>query len=221
MITNKTFAFLTKLKQNNTTEWFKNNQTDYKESRADFEKFVTQIIEGLALVDSDIEKQDFQAKKCIKRIHRDIRFSKDKSPYKTNYFANFNPNGQKSEHASYYLHLEPDHSFVGGGVYMPAAATLNKFRKEIEYNLKEWELIINKKSFIQMFPDGIQSPSELKTVPKGFDKESPAIKYLRMKGFYTMRKLTNVEITSKNTVSRIMNCYREVKPVITFLNEAL
>lgn len=221
MLQDKTLAFLTELKKNNTTEWFKDNQTDYKKSRADFENFVSDIISGLASIDGDIEKQDLQAKKCIKRINRDIRFSNDKSPYKTNYFANFNPNGRKSEHASYYLHLEPGNSFVGGGVYMPQTPTLNKFRREIEYNLEDWESILNSYSFKQTFTNGIESPSELKTVPKGFDKESPALEYLRMKGYYTMRKLTDKEITSENAVTGIINNYREVKPVIEFLNRAL
>ncbi|TXD90163.1 DUF2461 domain-containing protein [Subsaximicrobium wynnwilliamsii] len=221
MLQDKTLAFLTKLKKNNTTEWFKDNQNNYKKSRADFENFVSDIINGLASIDSDIEKQDLQAKKCIKRINRDIRFSNDKSPYKTNYFANFNPNGRKSEHASYYLHLEPNNCFVGGGVYMPQTPTLNKFRKEIEHDLKEWESLLNSKSFKETFPNGIESPSELKTAPKGFDKESPAIEYLRKKGFYTMRKLTDKEITSENAVSKIIEHFGEVKPVIGFLNRAL
>lgn len=221
MLQEKTLAFLEKLKENNTTDWFKANQKEYKASRADFENFVSEIINELESIDAEIEKQDLQAKKCIKRINRDIRFSNDKSPYKTNYFANFNPGGKKSEHASYYLHLEPGNSFVGGGVYMPQTPTLNKFRKEIEYNLKDWESILNSTSFKQTFPKGIESPSELKTVPKGFDKESPAIEFLRMKGFYTMRKLTNKEITSENAVTEIINNYKEVKPIIEFLNRAL
>ncbi len=221
MLQNKTLAFLTKLKKHNTTEWFKDNQTDYKNSRVDFESFVSQIIKGLSSLDNNIEKQDLQAKKCIKRINRDIRFSNDKSPYKTNYFANFNPYGHKSEHASYYVHLEPNNSFVGGGVYMPQTPILNKFRKEIEHYFKEWETLMNQKSFKITFPNGIESPSELKTVPKGFDKESPAIEYLRMKGFYTMRKLTDEEMTSENIVSEIIKYFGEVKPVIGFLNRAL
>ncbi|WP_343913289.1 DUF2461 domain-containing protein [Aquimarina litoralis] len=221
MLQDKTLAFLRKLKKNNSTEWFKENQKDYKASRTDFENFVSEIINALESIDAEIEKQDLQAKKCIKRINRDIRFSNDKSPYKTNYFANFNPDGKKSEHASYYLHLEPGNSFVGGGVYMPQTPTLNKFRREIESNLKDWKSILNSTSFRKTFPNGIESPLELKTVPKGFDKESPALEYFRMKGFYTMRKLTDKEITSENTVTGIINNYREVKPIIEFLNRAL
>ena len=221
MLQHKTLTFLKQLKQNNTSEWFKDNHADYKQSRVDFEDFVSQIIDGLASLDDNIAKQDLQAKKCIKRINRDIRCSKDKSPYKTNYFANFNPDGHKSEHASYYLHVAPGNSFVGGGVYMPPTPKLNKFRKEIEHNLQEWTSLLDSDTFKQTFPEGIQAPSELKTAPKGFDKESPAVAYLRMKGFYTMRKLTDKEITSIKAVSKILGYYSEVKPVIGFLNRAL
>lgn len=221
MLQDKTLAFLKKLQKNNTTEWFKDNQTEYKNSRTDFENFVSEIINGLASMDKAIEKRDLQAKKCITRINRDIRFSNDKSPYKTNYFALFNPGGKKSEHASYYFQLEPNNSFVGGGVYMPQTPTLNKFRKEIESNLKEWEELLNSTSFRKTFPNGIESPSNLKTAPKGFDKNSNAIEYLRMKGFYMMRTMSDKELTSEDAVAKIIDCYNEVNPIIGFLNRAL
>ncbi len=221
MLKAKTFDFLKNIKNNNTTEWFKSNQAAYKDSRADFQAFTTEIITRLELLDDTIMRRGLLPNKCIKRINRDIRFSADKSPYKTNYFTNFNPNGYKSEHASYYLHLEPNNSFVGGGVYMPRTPTLNKFRKEIETNLEEWESLLGSTSFREAFPDSVQSPDTLKTVPKGFDKESPAIRYLRMKGFYTVHKLTDSEMVSENVITQIMDSYREVKPIIAFLNRNL
>lgn len=221
MVEDKTLDFLKKLKANNTTEWFKDHQEEYKSSKANFEEVVTEVIKGLSSFDKEIEKRDLQPKKCIKRINRDIRFSNDKSPYKTNFFAILNPHGYKSEHASYYLHVEPNNSFIGGGVYMPSTPILNKFRKEIEYELDEWKSLIQSPSFIKAFPNGIEAPSVLKTSPKGFDNDSPAIDYLRMKGFYTMRKLSDQEITSGTAISKILAYYQEVKPVISFLNQAL
>jgi uncharacterized protein (TIGR02453 family) len=221
MVEDKTLDFLKKLKVNNTTDWFKDHQEEYKSSKANFEEVVTEVIKGLSSFDKEIEKRDLQPKKCIKRINRDIRFSNDKSPYKTNFFAILNPHGYKSEHASYYLHVEPNNSFIGGGVYMPSTPILNKFRKEIEYELDEWKALIHSPSFIKAFPNGIEAPSVLKTSPKGFDNDSPAIDYLRMKGFYTMRKLSDQEITSGTAISKILAYYQEVKPVINFLNQAL
>lgn len=134
----------------------------------------------------------------------------------------FNPGGYKSEAASYYLHLEPNNnSFVGGGVYMPPAEVLNKFRKEIESNLGECEEIVNESSFLKTFPKGVQSSSLLKTVPRGFAKDSEAIEYLRMKGYYTKRSLNNKELTSPDAVSTVLNAYKEVKPMVRFLNAVM
>lgn len=220
MLEIKTLEFLENLKLNNSTEWFKDHQEEYRRAKANFEQVTTDIIKGLSSIDKEIEKQDLQPKKCIKRINRDIRFSNDKSPYKTNFFAVFNPGGYKSEHASYYLHIEPNNSFIGGGVYMPPTPILNKFREEIEYELEEWESIIQSRSFKTAFPNGIHAPSELKTTPKGFNAESPAISYLRMKGYYTMRKLTDKEVTSGVALENILGYYQEVKPLIRFLNQA-
>lgn len=221
MIQKHTLDFLTQLKKNNSKEWFHDHQAEYKKAKADVEQMGSEIIDQLGAIDNDLRKRDVQVKKCFKRINRDIRFSADKSPYKTNFFAIFNPHGYKSEHASYYMHIEPNNSFVGGGVYMPPTPTLNMFRKEIAYELEEWESLIHSTAFKEAFPNGIESPSELKTAPKGFDIESPAIQYLRMKGFFTMRKLTDQEITSEKAISIIIESYKAVSPVVKFLNRAL
>jgi len=218
MIQKATLDFISDLKVNNTTDWFKAHQVEYKQSRKDFENLVSAIITELSILDGKIKGQALQPKKCMKRINRDIRFSQDKSPYKTNYFALFNPGGYKSEHASYYLHLEPGNSFVGGGVYMPPTPVLNKLRKEIEEQFDEWKAIIHTPTFKRSFPNGIQSPAELKTVPKGFSKESSAIAFLRMKGFYTMQNLTDEEVTSESLLTNIIESYGHMQPVIAFLN---
>ena len=221
MIQNTTFTFLDKLKENNSSEWFKSHDDAYREVRADVISFVSQIIQGLSIIDSSIQSQYLEPHKCIKRINRDIRFSLNKTPYKTHFFVLFNPRGNKSEAASYYLHIEPNNSFVGGGVYMPPTAELNKFRKEIEYNLAEWDEIINNSSFLKTFPEGVQTSSLLKTAPRGFDKQSEAIQYLRMKGFYTIHRMTNSELTSVNALSIVLDSFKEVQPMIRFLNSAI
>ena len=221
MIQNSTFTFLDKLRENNSSEWFKANETEYREARADVISFVSEIILGLSMIDTSIQSQYLVPHKCIKRINRDIRFSLNKTPYKTHFFVLFNPGGYKSEAASYYLQIEPNGSFVGGGVYMPPTAVLNKFRKEIEYNLAEWEDIINAPSFLKMFPRGVEASSFLKTVPRGFDIESKAIEYLRMKGFHTIRNLSNGELTSSDAVSLVLDSYKEVQPMVQFLNAAM
>ncbi len=221
MIQNSTFTFLDKLRENNNSEWFKANDVEYREARADVISFVSEIILGLSIIDTGIQSQYLEPHKCIKRINRDIRFSLNKTPYKTHFFVLFNPGGYKSEGPGYYMFIEPNGSFVGGGVYMPPTAVLNKFRKEIEYNLAEWEEIINEPSFLKMYPNGVEASSLLKTSPRGFDKESEAIEYLRMKGYHTIRSLSNDELTSPDAVSTVLMAYKEAQPMVQFLNAVM
>ncbi len=221
MIQNSTFKFLNKLRENNNSEWFKANEEEYREARANVISFVSEIILGLSIIDTGIQSQYLVPHKCIKRINRDIRFSLNKTPYKTHFFVLFNPGGYKSEAASYYLQIDPNKSFVGGGVYMPPTNVLNKFRKEIEYNLAEWKDIVNAPSFLEMFPMGVEASSFLKTVPRGFDIESNAIEYLCMKDYHTLRSLTNEELTSPDAVSIVLDAYKEVQPMVQFLNAVM
>lgn len=221
MIQNSTFTFLDKLKENNNSEWFKANDEVYREARSDVISFVSQVIQGLSIMDKSIQLQYLLPHKCIKRINRDIRFSLNKTPYKSHFFVTFNPGGYKSEGPGYYMSIEPNSSFVGGGVYMPPTAVLNKFRKEIQFNLAEWEEIINAPSFLKMYPNGVETSSSLKTSPRGFDKDSEAIEYLRMKGYHTSRNLSNKELTSPDAISTVLNAYKEVHPMIRFLNAVM
>jgi len=218
---NSTFVFLEKLRENNSSEWFKANDNEYREVRADIILFVSQLIQGLSMIDKGIQAQYLEPYKCIKRINRDIRFSLDKRPYKTNFFVLFNPGGYKSEAASYYMQIEPHNSFAGGGVYMPPTLALNKFRKEIDFNLAEWEEIINSPSFLDAYPNGVEASSFLKTAPRGFDKESEAIQYLRMKGFHTTHSLSNSELTSVDAVPLVLDSFKAVQPMVRFLNAVM
>ena len=221
MIQNSTFTFLEKLRENNNSEWFKAHDQEYREARTDVVAFVSKIIVGLSMMDTEIQSQYLVPHKCIKRINRDIRFSLNKTPYKSHFFVLFNPGGYKSEAASYYLQIDPNRSFVGGGVYMPPTAVLNQFRKEIEYNLAEWKYIVNAPDFLKMFPKGVEASSFLKTVPRGFDIESNAIEYLRMKDYHTLRNLSNEELTSPDAVSTVLEAYKEVHPMVQFLNAVM
>lgn len=220
MLQQSTFTFLENLKENNSTEWFKANNDAYRDAREDVLSFVAKVIEGLSVMDKSIRQQYLEPRKCVKRITRDVRFSHNKQPYKTNFFVLFNPGGYKSEAASYYIQIEPNESFVGGGVYMPSTAELNVYRREIEYELKEWENIINAPSFTRVFPDGVETSSLLKIAPRGFDKDSKAIKYLQMKDYYTTHQLSNKQLTSADALSLVLESFNEVKPLIHFFNNA-
>jgi uncharacterized protein (TIGR02453 family) len=164
---------------------------------------------------------NLDAKKCITRLNRDVRFSKNKSPYKTNFFAIINHAGKKSNVACYYLQLQPGNTFAGGGIYMPLPPDLQKIRQEIDYNFKEWKTLTENRAFKKIFEKGIQSPETLSRPPKGFDETNPAIKYLKMKGYFTMNQITDEAIQLKTAAKKILQNFETTKPLIDFLNRAL
>ena len=222
MINKSTLTFLEELKLNNNKPWFDEHRQDYEKAKANFIEFTNAVIKGIEKLDDNIAKANLDAKKCISRINRDVRFSKNKEPYKTNFFALINQGGKKANTAAYYLELEPENnSFVGGGVYMPMPPDLQKFRQEIDYGFEEWKGIVESKSFKKIFPDGVQSPETLVRTPKGYDEENPAIGYLKMKGYYTFTKITDADLISKEGIIKILNSCKITKPMIDFLNRAL
>ncbi len=221
MIQQYTFDFLADLRKNNVREWFKENRQAYDAAKSDFLQFVEALIEGLGEIDPQIKAANLIAKDCMLRINRDIRFSADKSPYKTNFFANLNQGGRKSPFASYYLHLEPGNSFGGGGVYMPESIHLKAFRSVIDENFTDWQSIVTDKGFKSTFPEGVQAPKQLSRPPKGYDKDNPAIEYLKMKGFYTMKGLEDKVLKQKNALDNILEIFATAKPMVEFLNRSL
>ena len=222
MLDRSTFSFLKKLKENNNKQWFDLNRTAYELAKNNFIDFTHEVIKGIEKFDSSIADASLDAKKCISRINRDIRFSKNKTPYKTNFFALISAGGKKSPMAAYYLQIEPgNNSFAGGGVYMPLPPDLYKFRQEIDYGFDEWKAIVQSKKFKQLFPAGVQSPEMLKRIPKGYEESNPAIDYLKMKGYYTYSGYKDMDLQSNAGLISILNDYKATKPLIDFLNRAL
>src|SRR6266567_3625593 len=129
MLQPSTLKFLKELKKNNNKSWFDAHRKEYETAKADFEKFIQSVLDRHSKNDADLK--ELVAKKCMFRINRDVRFSKDKSPYKTNFGASMNKGGRKSILAGYYFHCEPSESFVGGGLWMPMPDDLKKVRTEI------------------------------------------------------------------------------------------
>lgn len=221
MIQTTTLQFLKELKENNHKDWFDSNRKAYEFAKKDFIEFTESLIQGLGKFDKSIAEANLEAKSCISRLNRDIRFSKDKSPYKTNFFAMINRGGKKSNHACYYVQIQPGNVFMGGGVYMPMPPDLQKFRQEIDYNFQEWKGIITKDSFKKQFPKGVESPETLSRPPKGYEESNPAIEYLKMKGFYTWKPFSDAEIQSPSAVEGILESFETVMPMIDFLNRGL
>ncbi len=214
----KTLSFLKQLKNNNNKDWFDKNKPDYLGAKEEFEGLVTKVIAGLAKADKKISPE-MKAKDCVFRIYKDVRFSKDKTPYKTNMGASLNPDGRKSLVAGYYLHVEPGASFLAGGIYMPEPAILNAVRQEIDYNPKPLLKILSAPSFKKYFK-GLDEEDKLKTVPKGFDKNHPQIELLKHKHFIVVHNLNDKDILAKDFDKVVLAGYKAMQPFIEYLRIA-
>lgn len=212
-----TFAFLKALKKNNNKEWFDKNKKQYDTVRNDFIELVQKIIDEALKFDASIG--DLKSRNCVYRINRDIRFSKDKSPYKSSFAASISRGGRNSHFAGYYFHVEPGDIFVGGGVWMPEAANLQKVRQEIDYNLTEFIKIITKKSFQKTF--GSLSGEKLSRPPKGYEADNPAIEYIKHKSYLFGARLRVIDLSKKDADKFVASIFKELSPFIHFLNRAL
>ncbi len=221
MITQPTLDFLAELKANNNREWFEANRPRYQQASADFFDTVARFIDALASFDDGIAEVRPDPKSCIMRIYRDVRFSKDKTPYKTGLFAYVSKGGRKGPLAGYYLHLEPGNSFGGGGLYLPEAPVLAKTREAIDARLDEWQTIATAPELFAAFPDGVLPSGALKRAPKGYDEANPAIEWLRYKGYYTQRFFSDGEMLSSDFAEQLNTCCRAVMPMVAFLNSAI
>lgn len=221
MITTATLAFLRELKANNDRNWFEVHKNEYRDAYADFFDTVAQLLAGVSAFDGDIALSGLDPKSCIMRINRDIRFSKDKSPYKTNFFTFISKGGRKGPYGGYYFHLEPGVSFGGGGIYMPEPATLDKVRRAIDCHFDEWHSLISEKAFVSHFPEGVLPSGKLSRPPKGYDASSPALEYLKYKGYYTQRFFSDKELLSAGFAEDILGVFRTVRPLVGFVNRAL
>lgn len=220
MIQETTLQFLKDLAANNNKEWFDKNKTTYQDVRANFMAFINEVLVRLSSNDPDI--RDLEAKDCLYRINRDVRFSKNKAPYKNNIAASMERAGKKSIYGGYYIHLQPGTSFIGGGLWMPESKELKKIRQEIDYNFTEFKQIIKNKKFIATF-GGFEETKEYKLArpPKGYDAENPAIEYLKLKSYVVTRPMDDADITSRNFINIVIDSFKTMQPLLQFLNRAI
>ena len=220
MLQSSTLKFLKDLKKNNNKPWFDAHRKEYESAKSDFTAFIQSVIDKHSKNDTTIKS--IAAKDCMFRINRDIRFSKDKSPYKTNMGAYINRGGKKSIFGGYYFHCEPGQSFVGGGLWMPMPPELNKVRQEIDYNFDAFKKIITSKKFKSVYKDLSRDPEYvLSRVPKGYEPTNPAAEYLKMKSFVSMTALKDADLTSKDLVKKTTEAFAALQPLIDFINESL
>lgn len=220
MLQPATLAFLQGLKINNNKPWFDENRPAYEAARADFVHFVSTLLEGLNQLDPAIAETPLQARNCVFRINRDVRFSADKSPYKTNFGAWFNKGGRKLESAGYYVNLQPGGSFVAGGLYMPDAPVLTAVRQEIDYNIKEFEELLARPAFTRFF-SGLSRDEALRRPPKGYAADNPAIEYLKLKSFTATHPLPDDALTKPGLAKQVLVAFGALQPLIQFLNRAV
>lgn len=218
MIAPTTIKFLKTLKRNNNKEWFDANRNVYESAKKDFLQQVDEILNRMKSIDTTLI--DLEPKNCVFRINRDIRFSSNKEPYKTNFAASFSKGGKKIECAGYYFHLEPGNNFIGGGYWMPASDALRKIRMEIDYNYDEFKSILQNKSFIKIY-NGLSDDVKLSRPPRDYDETNPAIEFLKLKSFTAMVALNDDEILNKNLTSVILKYFEAIKPLIDFLNKSI
>ncbi len=206
-------VFLSGLQKNNNKVWFEKNRVAYENAKALFEAFVDQLISGLGFIE---DMKGVTSKDCVMRIYRDIRFSKDKTPYKINMGASIGPGGKKSWRQQYYLHLEPHNaSMVAGGLHSPESGQIIKFRTAINLNARPFKAVVNAKAFKQYF--GTVEGEKLKTAPQGFDRDHPEIELLRMKDVTAIHRLSDEKVLAPNFSVHVIQAFTAMKPFLDYL----
>jgi uncharacterized protein (TIGR02453 family) len=210
--------FLKDIAGHNDREWFQRNKGRYLEAKEVFENMVGEILQEL--VEFDDSLAGLNPKKLPFRIYRDVRFSKDKKPYKTNMGAGFSPNSKLDQEPGYYLHIQPGNkSYIAGGIYEPNAENLAKIRQEIDYNAIELKKIMNAAKFRKLFP-AFDDFDKLKTAPKGYPKDHEDIEWLKLKSFVVSMPLTDKQVSDKKRTAIIAAACKTMKPLNNFLRES-
>lgn len=213
----KIMPFLKSLASHNEKAWMDENRKSYQEAKAAFEAIIAETIAGLAQADPALRL--VAAKSCIFRINRDIRFSKDKAPYKRNFAAFISPEGKKTAGAGYYLHIQPgNESFLVSGIYTPAGEYLKKIRQEIDYNAGELREITEAVAFQKYFKK-IQG-EKLIRAPRGYAEDHPNIEFLKLKSYLVMKKMDD-EILKASTIDDIVDVFKASVPFNNYLNVAV
>jgi uncharacterized protein (TIGR02453 family) len=218
MISKESLKFLDDLKKNNNRDWFLANKKRYETYKAEYHQIIGGMLAELKGKDPALSM--LEVKNCTFRINRDIRFSKDKSPYKSHMGMWFNTSSKHGNGPGYYIHIEPGKSFIAGGYYQPEAVELKKFRKEIDFFHDDLDAIINEKKFKSVFGD-LDRENALKTSPKDYDKDHPAIALLKLKSFTATAPLPDSDIADKDFIKKTADRIIALKQLNEFLRRAL
>lgn len=213
-----TFHFLSALKENNDREWFQEHRTEYEQAWQNMKDFTQAIIAGLARTDRYIT-EDIPVSKCIFRIYRDTRFSKDKTPYKTWLGAGISTAGRKLNGPEYYLHIQPGNSFAACGYWRPEKEHLAAIRQELDYNGARLLELLEEPAFKKHCL--LDTQEKLKRPPAGFDEDNPYIELIKLKSFTAFEQLPDAELASGGGLDRVLQAFRRMYGFKLFLHEAL
>ena len=210
LISKDTFHFLNQIKINNNKPWFEKNRALYEKARAEYLGFVTRLVEGIGRIEGIPEKEP---SKYVQRIYRDIRFSKDKTPYKS-FFSSIIERGPENRKCPLYIQIQPGRSMMGGGIWDPSPETLKKIRQEIDYDGIGLKKIINSKEFLKHF--GKISGARLSRPPKGYEADNPNIELLKFKQLFVQRMFEDEMVLSKDLIPEILKSYKAALPFFTY-----
>jgi uncharacterized protein (TIGR02453 family) len=211
--------FLQSLAKNNNRDWFDKNKPKYLEAKDNFDQFVAKLVKDLVPFDPSLAGLD--PKKITFRIYRDVRFSKNKLPYKSNMSAGISPRGKMVAEPGVYLHIQPGNkSFVAAGLWMPEPEPLGKIRQEIDYNGDALAKIMSDKKFKKMY-GAFEPEGALKNIPKGYDKDHPRSEWLKLKSFVVSHPFTDAQVKDKKFMKTVIDTYKTAKPLNDFLKEAI
>ncbi|WKL45862.1 DUF2461 domain-containing protein [Flavobacterium pectinovorum] len=220
MLTKESLQFLDDLKKNNNREWFQDQKKRYEIFKKDYHQLVSDFLDVMKPLDPSLEL--LEVKNCTFRINRDIRFSKDKSPYKAHLGVWMSSGAKGANRSGYYVHIEKGASFIAGGFYSPESEDLKKVRKEIAFFHDDLEAILTDKNFKKEFGSlDINENNSLKSMPRGYEKDHPAIEFLKLKSFTATQKYDISEVTKKDFVAKMSQKLIALKPLNEFINRAL
>lgn len=208
----KSLQFLKELKKNNNRDWFAEHKSQFKIAQDDAKSFY-------GAIQANLEKHDEIEKFKLFRIYRDVRFSKDKTPYQPHFAGSFSRLGAELR-GGYYLRIRPGESFMAGGFWAPNKDDLFRIRKEIEVDASEIRAVLEDKDFVKYF-DGKFEGEELKTAPRGFDKNHADVDLLRKKGFIAIRNFTDEEVLSDNFINELDKSYKALRPFFDLFSDIL
>lgn len=216
-IEKQTLDFLNQLRENNNREWFQENKTIYETVLANVKDYITQLIVELSEFDPHINT-DIQASRCLFRIYRDTRFSKDKTPYKTWFAAGISVDGRKLDGPEYYLHIEPGKHFLAAGYWRPDKHHLSAIRQEIDYSYQE---MVDALAQGDWTVADLSTEDKLKRAPAGYSEDDPHIEVLKLKSFILYQSFTDAEITGTKSLQKVVDTAKRILPFKRFIHQAL